>query len=257
MMDEEFFQRATDLSRLSIRRGANERLGQADLNQWILGVAKVEGGEKVLDVGCGDGKQLLAYAKLLGSVGEAVGLDISAQALQAVEINAAKAHVSVRLALGAMENILSLLTERNHFDLISCCYSLYYSRFPAKTLQDFKNLLKTSGRLLIVGPDQDNNSEFYRFLHGFGPLPAEIQMTLRFMIELVIPECQKLFAHVDHSLFENPVVFPTAEDVLNYWRATDAFNREIEKELARAVEHYFKSNSSFTIVKRAIGVLAY
>ncbi len=256
-MDEEFFQEATEPSRLSIRRGANEKFGQADLNQWILDITRVQREEKILDVGCGDGKQLLAYAQLLGSKGEAVGLDSSAQALQALGIHAGKAHVSVRVLLGEMEDILSLLSKRNYFDLISCCYSLYYSRSPAKTLQDFKKLLKAGGRLLIVSPDQNNNSEFYKFLKGFGSLPAEIQEARRSTRQVVIPECRKLFAHVSHSLFGNPVVFPTVEAVLNYWRATNTFSHEIEKDVARALKRHFKSNNSFTIVKRAIGILAY
>lgn len=257
MMNDEFFQQATDVSRLAIRRETNERFGQVDLNQWVLGLVNIQKHERVLDVACGDGKQLMAYAQYLGSTGEVVGLDISLDALEVVEKQAARLRLPIRLVAGPMEDILSLLPERGYFDVISCCYGLYYSRVPAKMLQDFKKLLKPGGRLIIVGPDRGNNSEFYLLLKNFNPLPQEVKVTSRLMRDVVVLECRNVFAHVRYSLFQNAVVFPTPESLLNYWLATNLFKPEIQDALAKAILWHFKTKDSFTTTKRAMGVLAF
>lgn len=248
---------ASEFLRAVIRRRVNERLGRKDLSEWILALANLERRERILDVACGDGKQLIAYAERLDKTGAAVGLDISSEALQVLERETARFRLPVRLVAGPMEDILSLLPERRYYDLVSCCYGLYYSRFPAKTLHDFKELLKVDGRLIIVGPDHNNNSELYTLLKSFKPLPGKVETVNRFMREVVIPECSKLFVELRCSLFENPVVFPTVESLLEYWHSTDVFDPEIEDDLAEALLQDFQAKGSFTITKRAMGVLAY
>lgn len=248
---------ASEFLRAVIRRRVNERLGRKDLNEWILALANLERRERILDVASGDGKQLIAYAERLDKTGAAVGLDISSEALQAIEKETARLRLPVRLVAGPMEDILSLLPERRYYDLVSCCYGLYYSRFPARTLHDFKELLKVGGRLIIVGPDHNNNSELYTLLKSFKPLPGKVETVNRFMREVVIPECSKLFVGLRCSLFENPVVFPTVESLLEYWHSTDVFDTEIEDDLAEALLQGFQAKGSFSITKRAIGVLAY
>ena len=247
----------SEFSRAVIRRRVNERLGRKDLNKWILSLANVERQEKILDVACGDGKQVLAYAELLDRTGEAVGLDISSEAVRALQRQAVRLRLPVRLVAGPMEDILTLLPERGYYDLISCCYGIYYSLSPDKTLRDFKELLKLGGRLVIVGPDLGNNREFYSVLKSLKPLPRKVETTNRFVREVVIPELSRLFVQVRCSLFENQVVFRTVEDFLDYWRATDVFDPEIEDDLAKAVLKDFHAKGSFTITKRAMGVLAY
>lgn len=247
----------SEFLRAVTRRRVNERLGQKDLNEWILALVNLEGQERILDVACGDGKQLMAYAKCLDKTVTAVGLDISSEALQELEKEAARFRWPVRLVAGPMEDILSLLPERKYYDLVSCCYGLYYSHLPAKTLHDFKELLKADGRLIIVGPDHNNNSELYTLLKSFKPLPNKVETVNRFMREVAIPECSKLFVELRCSFFENPVVFPTVESLLEYWRSTDVFNPEIEDDLAEVLLQDFQAKGNFTITKRAIGVLAY
>lgn len=258
-MNNEYLQRATDATTLDVRATCNEQYGQKDLNRWILGLANIQRNERILDVGCGTGKQLIAYAHTLDGTGEIVGLDVSCDALETIAQQTGLQRFNIRLVTGPMEDILDLLPQdRKYFHMISCCYSLYYSKDVVKTLRDLKQLLKDGGRLLIVGPGSKNNGEFYELLKRFtSQLPPEISYTNNLMSDVVIPECRKMFARVRSSQFTNPISYPTAEALLEYWHATNYYDNQIEARIAQALQEQFRSKLTFTITKRVMGVLAY
>src|SRR5215831_9062169 len=61
----------------------------------ILAGLKLKGGETVLDAGCGLGDDTLELARLVGSAGRVVGVDVSQSMIDAARDRAAAQHLKV------------------------------------------------------------------------------------------------------------------------------------------------------------------
>jgi len=74
----------SDTDALIQREQVNTRGALYDLEDWIIDQVRPYEGMKILDVGCGTGKQIFAFAIYVYSAGENWGLDISDKAVEAV-----------------------------------------------------------------------------------------------------------------------------------------------------------------------------
>ena len=50
-----------------------------DLEEWIQSRVRISKGETVMDVKCGNGKQLAVFSDLVGDTGKVIGVDIFSQ----------------------------------------------------------------------------------------------------------------------------------------------------------------------------------
>lgn len=99
----------------------------------------IQPGQKVLDVGCGDGS---AYAEnLVGSGIEVHGVDISDVAVE--EANSR----GVQAVRGSMEEPLPF--PDNHFDAVLCIDMILHLFDPEFAVQEMFRVLKPGGKLLI------------------------------------------------------------------------------------------------------------
>jgi SAM-dependent methyltransferase len=249
----------TDSAALRHRIDAHGRFARYEINDWILGIAKPLPGECVLDLGCGTGKQLVPLAERVGETGVAVGLDCAGEALAAARAAAeAAGQRHVRLVPGRLEEVAAALPPSLAYDLVVCCFALYYSAAPGRTLQEVARRLKPGGRMFVCGPARENNREFVAFCDAVVPRDAQAlrrEDSLTFMDEAA-PE---LFAAVVPSVawfrFENPVVFPTPEDVLRYWRSYHLYSPPHEDAFLRALRPHFEAHGAFVTRKVVSGAL--
>ena len=113
---------------------------------------------KILDVGCGTGKQcFLFYNQLNGKV-EITGGDVSDDMIIKARAEATKTgkqinftHVDLNQRFDFTDNL---------FDLVSCCFTIYYSQIIPHTIQEMHRILKPGGRLFTSGPMPDNKQMF-------------------------------------------------------------------------------------------------
>ena len=76
-------------SDLQTRIDIHSKYGGRDIDQWMLDLLQLQKGSKILDVGCGSGKQCFSYHKYLEGEAEIYGGDVNAELLaQAREANA-------------------------------------------------------------------------------------------------------------------------------------------------------------------------
>ena len=67
---------------LLTRIDIHNKYGGRDIDQWMLEVLDLQPGMKILDIGCGGGKQLMSYYKYLGGNAEITGGDVNEELLE-------------------------------------------------------------------------------------------------------------------------------------------------------------------------------
>lgn len=102
---------------------------------------KKNGVKKILDAGCGDGRNLLTFAK---AGFEMVGMDSSKEACQRAQ-RVAKRYPKTRV----IQHDLRDLNSKNEFDAIICDYVLVHLENGRDIIQNFFRALKNGGYLLI------------------------------------------------------------------------------------------------------------
>ena len=74
-----------DTQALREREKVNAAGAVHNLEDWIIEQVCPSAGMRVLDLGCGTGKQMFAFVKQVSPEGSLVGLDISKEAVEAVK----------------------------------------------------------------------------------------------------------------------------------------------------------------------------
>ena len=242
-----------------------------DLEEWIQSRIHVGQGDTVLDIGCGNGKQVAVFANLVGDGGKVIGTDIFSQVPGLLE-NARK-KLAGKNNVELIEHNASLPFPQTNqtFDIITSCYSIYYVDNVLSTLKECYRLLKYGGRCFIVGPSWDNSKEFYDLNREITnqALPENFSERLWRINNEVIPAAYEIFDRVEVSPFINRVFFEGQqgiEAVEEYYRATLLFHEESDqmgereqfaKEFVRRVQIEMKKNGRYIIYKRAIGLTLY
>jgi len=111
-----------------------------------LARAAVQGGERVIDVGCGCGATTIELGKAVGSRGYVLGLDISAPML---------ARAAERLPAGLPVEFLQAdatthLLPSSSFDLLFSRFGVMFFAEPARAFANLRRGLKKKGRLAFA-----------------------------------------------------------------------------------------------------------
>lgn len=113
-----------------------------------LDAAAVKPGEHVIDIGCGTGDTLLAFAKVVGPSGAVLGVDVSVPMLEFAKHRAAEATLS---------NTAFALADATNYAFEPAWADLAYSRFgvmffddPIRAFTNIRSGMKAGGRLVFV-----------------------------------------------------------------------------------------------------------
>lgn len=239
-----------------------------DLEKWIQSRVNIGPGDTVLDIGCGNGKQVSVFSDLVGNNGKVVGVDIFGQVPGLLENAQEKLAGKKNIELMDHSASRPFPQADQSFDVITSCYSFYYVDNVQATLRECYRLLKNGGRCFIVGPSWDNSKEFYdlnREITHQG-LPENFAARLWRINNEVIPVAYEIFDRVEVSPFVNRVFFEGPDGlkaVEEYYRATLLFQEEsgkqeereqYAKEFVKRVQMEMQANGRYIIYKRAIGL---
>ena len=239
------FQETTD--DLAKRIDIHSRYGSKDIDAWMLEVLNLQPGIRILDVGCGSGKQCFSFFHHLNGNAEITGTDVSESLLDdAREKNKEIDHAVDFKHLDFNEEFD---LPSNHFDLVSACFTIYYAQDIPFTLSEMHRVLKPGGRLFSTGPMPTNKQIFYDIIREatgkpIPPMPG----SSRYASE-IYGTMQKLFSKTEQHIFENPLTFESADPFMVYTRASMSEDRRLWNSL-------FETHEEFEVVMSQIEAVA-
>lgn len=227
---------------LLTRIDIHQRYGGRDIDAWMLDLLKPEKGLRILDVGCGAGKQCFAFDRHLEGEAHIVGGDVSDELLsQARQENLQHGR---RVDFRELNFNRPFPLESDSFDLVTCCFAIYYAEQAGPTIGEMHRVLTPGGRLLTTGPMPENKRTFYDVIREATgrPIPR-MPGSSRYGSE-ILDEMRRRFRQVDVHIFENPLTFESVEPFMAYTRASLSEDRKLWGAFFREgddFEHVLKS----------------
>ncbi len=213
-------------SDLATRIDIHSKYGGRDIDQWMLDIINLQPGMHILDVGCGSGKQCFSYHSFLRGSADITGGDVSEELLnQARSENEKRA---TRMNFIRLNFNQQFAFEDNQFDLLSCCFAIYYAENVPFTIREMHRVLKPGGRLFTSGPMPQNKQLFYDIIREatdnkpIPPMPGSSRYNTEFLDTI-----KQQFSRVDVHIFENPLTFETVEPFVAYTRASLSEDRKL------------------------------
>lgn len=118
----------------------------APVSDILIDRARVNAGERIVDVGCGCGATAIAFAQKVGPTGQVLGIDISAPMLaRARQLAPAGLPVDFVLADATVYPFVS-----GSFDLLVSRFGVMFFAQPALSFANMRRALRPSGRLAFA-----------------------------------------------------------------------------------------------------------
>jgi ubiquinone/menaquinone biosynthesis C-methylase UbiE len=231
---------------LLTRINIHDVYGARDIDKWMLEVLPLEKEMKILDVGCGSGKQCFSYLAHLSGKAEIIGGDVSEDLMAKAEEENKK--LGQRVSFQELDFNKEFPFEKNSFDLVSCSFAIYYAEDIPFTIAQMHRVLKPGGYLFTTGPMPENKQMFYDIISeatgkDIPPMPG----SSRYAFE-ILDTIKEQFSEVDLLVFENPLTFPTAEPFLAYTRASLSEDRRLWNSFFQNKEDFKKIMGQITEV---------
>jgi len=261
---------------LLVRIDIHAKFGAANIDQWTVDLLKPQPGYKILDVGCGSGKQCFLYNDYVNGQAEITGGDFSEELLDKARAENEKHNTNMDFIF--LDFNKKFPFEDNQFDLLSSAFAIYYASDLDFTFGEAHRVLrspdpvsgKPGGRLFVTGPLPENKQMFYDIIKEatnkpIPPMPG----SSRFKGD-IYGTIERIFTKTELHVFENPLTFPEVKPFMDYVRAslsedrklwTSMFNNKEEYEaLIQSIEtvatRWFERDGKLVMTKVVGGILA-
>jgi len=232
---------------LQTRIEIHDKYGSRDIDAWMMELLQPVPDSKILDVACGAGKQLAAFHRATGGKAAITGGDVSASLLE--KARALNEDLGNPFTLRELDFNKVFPFEDGGFDLVTCCFALYYAADASRTLKEMHRVLRPGGRLFTSGPMPTNKQVFYDIIREatgkpIPPMPG----SSRYPSE-ILNAMKRLFSSVEVHVFENPLVFRELTPFVDYTRASLSEDRKLWSDL-------FAGREAFEDVMQRIAAVA-
>jgi ubiquinone/menaquinone biosynthesis C-methylase UbiE len=214
----------------------HQQYGGGDIDQWMLDLLQPAKGSRILDVGCGAGKQCLLYHQYTQGTAEITGGDVNQELLD--KARAENAKLGNPLTLIDLDFNKRFPLPDDQFDLESCCFAIYYAADIPFTIDEMRRVLKPGGRLFTTGPMPENKQLFYEVIKEatgkpIPPMPGSSRYSTQ-----ILDAMKAVFSKVEVHIFENPLTFPSVEPFIEYTRASLSEDRKLWGNLFNGSEEF-------------------
>lgn len=253
---------------LLTRIDIHARYGARDIDKWTVELLQPGVGQRILDVGCGAGKQCFLFHDHTRGEADITGGDFSPELIARAEQERAKRGAKIHFM--PLDFNQRFPFDDNKFDLLTSAFAIYYASDLKYTFSEARRVLKPGGRLFVSGPLPANKQMFYEIIKEASgkPIPP-MPGSSRFEGE-IFGTIKALFSRTDMHVFENPITFPEVAPFIDYVRAslsedrklwTSMFNGAEEYEaLIKSIENvatrWFKRDGKLVMTKVVGGILA-
>lgn len=216
----------------------HSKYGSRNIDEWMLDLLQVSKGSRILDVGCGAGKQCFLFHKALEGEADITGGDVNADLLQKATEENSKTGNSIRFM--NLDFNQRFPFDDDHFDLLTACFTIYYAANIPFTIGEMLRVLKPGGRMFTTGPMPENKQLFYDIIHEatgkpIPPMPGSSRYASQ-ILEAIRAVCSRVEVHI----FENPLVFNHVEPFIAYTRASLSEDRRLWTSLFEGKEGFEK-----------------
>ena len=234
-MKIEYKETSSDLLK---RIDIHKRYGGRDIDAWMLEVLRPQPGTRILDVGCGAGKQCFVFWDALQGKADIIGGDVSDELLETAR--QANARTGNQVKFTELNFNQRFPFDDAAFDLLSCCFAIYYAENIPSTIGEMRRVLRPGGRLFTTGPMPENKRLFYEIIREatgkpIPPMPGSSRYGSQ-----ILDEIRRRFARVEVQIFENPLAFESVEPFLTYTRASLSEDRRLWTSLFQGKEAFEK-----------------
>ena len=253
---------------LLTRIDIHERYGSANIDQWTTELLQPQPGMKILDIGCGAGKQCFLFDDYTQGEAKITGGDFSEELLD--KARARNKERGSEIDFRFLDFNKSFDFPENTFDLCTSAFAIYYASDLRFTFGEAHRVMKPGGRLFVSGPLPENKKMFYDIIKEatdttIPPMPG----SSRFKGE-IFDTIDGLFARTELHRFENQLTFPEVAPFIEYVRASLSEDRKLWTSMFNGKEEYealigkitdvatrwFERNGKLVMTKVVGGILA-
>ena len=247
----------------------HEKFGLRDIDKWNIEVLNPQPGYKILDVGCGAGKQCFLYSDYTKGQSDITGGDFSEELLaKARSRQAERGNTNINFQFLDFNKNFNF--SDNNFDFVSSAFAIYYASDLHFTFSQAHRVIKPGGHLFVTGPLPENKQMFYDIIkeatgQEIPPMPG----SSRFKSE-IFKTINAIFSKCELLTFENPLTFPEVTPFIDYVRAslsedrklwTSMFNGKDEYEtmigkIEKVASQWFERDGKLVMTKVVGGILA-
>lgn len=250
----ELLNRATDSGYLARRMEMNKDFQRFDFSQWAIEQIEPSKSAKVLDVGCGRGAQAIPISEIIGKSGEITLIDLSQDSVSYV-LSCVNEKTKSNGVHGSMDKISTLLgPESSNYDLAYSVYALYYANNSTCVLNEMYKRLRPGGRLCIIGPDGPHG--LVEIVRKFHAIPSQVDSSFDFRAKVLEPFFKTNFSEFRISFLKNPQSVTVPDRLIEFYRQTTYYAKQIEKELHKFASDQIKEKGALIYDKYSYAINA-
>ena len=226
---------------LQFRLYFNKKYQSKDLHKWFESKVSIKKNFKILDVGCGTGKQSVYFKKKINNSGQLFSFDKSIKSITQLKKKIGSRNSKIFSAdMNEIEQINKKFFEFEKFDLISSVYSIYYAKKPLKIIKFLLSKLNKNGKLLLLVPIRPN--KITQIAEKFYKVPAKVTESL-VIFKKIINYFVKQKYNIRTKYFRSKIRVTNVEDVIKFYKSTTFFKKRYEKKVSEFVKKKFKKKS--------------